>query len=100
MKIISTVKTDTALMQTGNALYVVEYTTTDGKLNRIQVTVKKPVTDDTPTEDAPILGYIYLDHGNISCNLFGNVGLASLFGDFEAIVETVRDQVGEEKAAG
>jgi hypothetical protein len=100
MEITSTTVTRTARHKTNGAAYNIDYSTTDGHLDRIGLNIYRPPQDGEPEE---YLGTVHYDGYNISCNLRWSDDLAALFetavGFIAEIIEEVGDEPSEETPA-
>ncbi len=76
MEIISTTVTRTARHKTEEVTYNIDYSTTDGRLDRVGLNVYRPSSGESGEE---YLGTVHYDGHTVSCNLRWNGRLAAIF---------------------
>lgn len=70
MEITSTVTTKTARHVTDEAAFSIDYTTTNGKLDRIQLNIFAPTAQpEDENSNETYLGSIYYDGQNLTCSI-------------------------------
>lgn len=96
MNITNTILTRTATEVTQNASYTLEYTVTNGSLDRIQATIEELSVNENTEQH--FIGTIYLEHGNLSCNIpiANEMKTAAYFADFDAFVGMIRQSVSSD----
>jgi hypothetical protein len=93
MDITSTTVTRTAKHKSNGADYNIDYSTTDGHLDRIGLNIYRPPHDDQGEE---YLGSVHYDGHNISCNLQWSDDLAALFETAVGFIAEVIEEAGDE----
>lgn len=90
MDIIRITTTKTAQERNERALYQLDFTTTDGALERVVATVYTP--ESRPDSDtAPIfIGTITYENGQIYCALPKEASIAGLMTDFEQLMALIQ----------
>lgn len=98
MDIIRITTTKTAQERNERALYNLDYTLTDGSLERIVATVYTP--ESRPDNDtAPVfIGTITYENGQVFCSLPREAAIAELMADFEAFLSRIQADVASESA--
>lgn len=98
MKIIRITTTKTAQERTERAFYNLDFTITDGTLERVVATVYTP--ESRPDSDpAPIfIGTITYENSQIFCSLPKDASIAGLMGDFENFMVQIQSAVTDEHA--
>lgn len=91
MNVTNVTVTKVAEEKTANGLYVLEYSAVNGELNRVQATIQEHTSDEAGNQ--PIIGSIYLEQGNVSCNLPGDRNLSPYFTDFDIFLKAVREMI-------
>ena len=91
MNITNITVTKTAEEKTENASYVLEY----DELSRLHVSVNEKEAD-TEGNISPI-GIIYMEQGNISCNLPAGRELGPIFRDFDKMQQYIRESINPKK---
>lgn len=93
MDIIRITTTKTAQERNERALYQLDFTTTDGTLERVVATVYTP--ESRPDSDtAPVfIGTITYENGQIYCALPKEASIAGLMTDFEQLMALVQADV-------
>lgn len=91
MNITNVTVTKVAEEKTANGLYVLEYSAINGELNRVQATIQERETDQSGNQ--PVIGVIYLEQGNVTCNLPSDRNLAPYFTDFDVFLKAVRESI-------
>lgn len=91
MNVTNVTVTKVAEEKTANGLYVLEYSAINGELNRVQATIQEREADQFGNQ--PIVGTIYLEQGNVSCNLPGDRNLAPFFTDFDVFLKAIRESI-------
>lgn len=96
MDIIRITTTKTAQERNGRALYNLDYTLTDGTLERIVATVYTP--ESRPDSDtAPVfIGTITYENGQVFCSLPRAAAIAGLMADFESFLSRIPADVASE----
>ena len=96
MDIIRITTTKTAQERNERALYNLDYTLTDGSLERIVATVYTP--ESRPDSDtAPVfIGTITYENGQIYCSLPREAAIAGLMADFEAFLSRIQADIASE----
>lgn len=96
MKVIRTTTTKTAQERNENALFNLDYTITDGTLERVLATVYSPESE-LESEEAPVfLGTITYENGQVFCALPGDASITDLMNDFEQFLAQIKTAVMEE----
>ncbi len=95
MEITSTMVTRTAHHKTENAIYNIDYSTTDGRLDRIGLNIFRPQKED---EAESFVGTVHYDGHNISCHLRMEDDLANLFETAAGFIAEIIEEVGNEPA--
>lgn len=92
MEIITTTVTRTAEETTPNGTYAIDYTVTDGKLERASATVRSP----DEQENGKYLGNIGYENGSINCSFlyYPDRKAALLLEDFQGILSLIRESTG------
>jgi hypothetical protein len=97
MEITSTTVTRTARHTTESAIYNIDYSTVDGRLDRVGVNIFRPA-EGSEAETWP--GSVHYDGRNVSCNLGWGEDPARLFetaiGIIAGIIETGGGAPGED----
>lgn len=91
MNVTNVTVTKVAEEKTANGLYVLEYSAINGELNRVQATIQEREADQSGNQ--PIVGTIYLEQGNVSCNLPNDRNLAPFFTDFDVFLKAIRESI-------
>lgn len=91
MNVTNVTVTKVAEEKTANGLYVLEYSAVNGELNRVQATIQEREADEAGNQ--PIIGSIYLEQGNVSCNLPNDRNLAPYFTDFDVFLKAIRENI-------
>lgn len=91
MNVTNVTVTKVAEEKTANGLYVLEYSAVNGELNRVQATIQEHTSDEAGNQ--PIIGSIYLEQGNVSCNLPGDRNLSPYFTDFDIFLKAIREMI-------
>ena len=80
------------------ALYQLDFTTTDGALERVVATVYTP--ESRPDSDTPpvFIGTITYENGQIFCSLPKEASIAGLMADFENFMVQIQSAVTDEHA--
>lgn len=95
MNITNITVTKTAEEKTENAAYVLEYSIVNDELSRLHVSVNEKEAD---TEgNIPPVGIIYMEQGNISCNLPAGRELGPIFLDFDKMQQYIRESINPKK---
>lgn len=96
MDIIRITTTKTAQEHNERALYNLDYTLTDGTLERIVATVYTP--ESRPDSDtAPVfIGTITYENGQVFCSLPREAAIAGLMADFESFLSRIQTDVVSE----
>lgn len=92
MNITNTIITKTAVETTVNGVFTLDFSTTNGMLNRIQASVQIPSDVDGQTQHQPV-GTIYMEHGFVNCSLTENSKPTLLLKDFDTLVEKIKVSV-------
>jgi hypothetical protein len=95
MNVTNVTVTKVAEEKTANGLYVLEYSAVNGELNRVQATIQEREADQSGNH--PIIGSIYLEQGNVSCNLPNDRNLAPYFTDFDILLKAIRETILKEE---
>ncbi|MEG0646446.1 MAG: hypothetical protein RR471_04675 [Bacteroides sp.] len=98
MNITNIVITKTAVETTANGVFTVDYSTTNGVLNRIQASVQTPseIGGQVQIQAQPV-GTIYMEHGYVNCSLTEEAKPALLLKDFDTLVEKIKKSVEGEQ---
>lgn len=98
MDIIRITTTKTAQERNERALYQLDFTTTDGALERVVATVYTP--ESRPDSDTPpvFIGTITYENGQIFCSLPKEASIAGLMADFENFMVQIQFAVTDEHA--
>lgn len=99
MNIISTTVTRRAEERNEHALYHIDYTLSDGALERIVAAVHKPVTVLSAGEAPVFIGNISCENGQIYCSLPESADIALLMADFEGFVDEIKADIAQENSA-
>lgn len=98
MKIICITTTKTAQERTERAFYNLDFTMTDGALERVVATVYTPESR-LDSDPAPVfIGTITYENGQIFCSLPKDASIAGLMGDFENFMVQIQSAVTDEHA--
>ena len=89
MKVTSTIITKVAEATTSNGSYNLEYSITDGVLERVQTTAFKPSTN----EHRIAIGSIYYDRGSVTINMPFNSDMAKYVADATTQIESILSEV-------
>ena len=89
MKVTSTIITKVAEATTENGSYNLEYSITDGVLERVQTTAFKPSTNDHRIA----VGSIYYDHGSVTINMPFGKDIAKYVADAVGQIENILSEV-------
>lgn len=95
MNVTNVTVTKVAEEKTSTGLYVLEYSAVNGNLTRVQATIQERETD--PSGNQPIIGSIYLEQENVSCNLPADRNLAPYFTDFDIFLKAIREAILQEE---
>lgn len=96
MKVIRITTTKTAQERNENALYNLDYTITDGLLERVLATIYSP-DSELESEEAPVFsGTITYENGQVFCALPGDASITDLMNDFGQFLTQIRTTVLEE----
>jgi hypothetical protein len=90
MNITNTVVTRTAVETTVNGVFTIDYSTTNGVLNRIQANIQTSTGENGQSLPA---GTIYMEHGYVNCSLAEESKPALLLKDFDTLVEKIKTSV-------
>ena len=98
MDIIRITTTKTAQERNERALYQLDFTTTDGALERVVATVYTP--ESRPDSDTPpvFIGTITYENGQIFCSLPKEASIAGLMADFQNFMDQIQSDVTDEHA--
>ena len=98
MKIIRITTTKTAQERTERAFYNLDFTMTDGALERVVATVYTPESR-LDSDPAPVfIGTITYENGQIFCSLPKDASIAGLMGDFENFMVQIQSAITDEHA--
>ena len=89
MKVTSTIITKVAEATTVNGSYNLEYSITDGVLERVQTTAFKPSTN----EHRIAVGSIYYDRGSVTINMPFGKHIAKYVADAVGQIENILSEV-------
>lgn len=92
MNITNIVVTKTAIETTDNGVFTVDYSTTNGMLNRIQASVQMASDTSGQLQPQPV-GTIYMEHGFVNCSLTESSKPTLLLKDFDTLVEKIKASV-------
>lgn len=92
MNVTNIVVTKTAVETTVNGVFTVDYSTTNGVLNRIQASVQTPPDGGGQIQSQPV-GSIYMEHGFVNCSLTESSKPTLLLKDFDTLVEKIKVSV-------
>jgi hypothetical protein len=95
MEITSTTVTRTAHHKTNGAVYNIEYSETNGRLDRIGLNIFRPPQEG---EIQDYYGSVHYDGNAISCNLRWNENLAHLFEAATAFIAEIIESTGNDTA--
>lgn len=95
MEIINTTITRTAEEITSNGTYTLDYTVLNGKLERIQASIRSNKSEDNGNR---YLGSIVYENGSINSNLlyYAGAAISPLFVDFEKFMNVILKSAQEE----
>lgn len=93
MEITSTILTKTARHATDHGVYNIDYTITNGKLDRIQLNIFRPPAEN---EAEVYLGMVYYDGQNITCNIPWTENAALYFDTAADFIENIIESAGDE----
>ena len=85
----------TAEETTENGLYVLEYSVTDGDLNRVQANIME--SGNAKSGIPQPIGTISLEQEVVYCNLPKDRVLASYFSDFDNFLKSIRESILKQK---
>lgn len=85
--------TTTAEEKTDNAVYVLEYTVTNGTLVRASANIMEP--GHSKASDMQSVGMIYLEQDIVTCNLPKDRDLAPYFTDFDNLLKTIHESTAQ-----
>lgn len=91
MNVTNVTVTKVAEEKTANGLYVLEYSAVNGRLTRVQATVQEREADSSGNQQ--IIGTIYLEQENVSCNMPNDRNLAPYFTDFDIFLKAIRESI-------
>lgn len=97
MNITNIVVTKTAVETTANGVFTLDFSTTNGVLNRIQASIQTPPDADGQIQPQ-LVGTIYIEHGFVNCSLVENSKPALLLTDFEGLVVKIKASIQPEEA--
>lgn len=89
MKVTSTIITKVAETTSKNGSYNLEYSITNGILERVQTTVFKP----SASEQRVVVGSIYYDRGNVTVNMPFSADMAKYVADAASQIESILSEV-------
>ena len=89
MKVTSTIITKVAETTTENGSYNLEYSITDGILERVQTTAFKPSTN----EQRIAVGSIYYDRGSVTINMPFSSDMSKYVADATRQIESILSEV-------
>jgi hypothetical protein len=92
MELINITTTKTAQQRNEHALYTVDYTLTNGTLERVQAAIYEASADLTGEVSPPFIGNITYENGQIYCSLPDGAPVATLMGDFEQFLEKIKSE--------
>lgn len=95
MNVTNIVVTKTAVETTANGVFTVEYSTTNGVLNRIQADIQRSTGENGQAQFQSV-GTIYMEHGYVNCNLTQDSKPSLLLKDFESLVEKINLSIDAE----
>lgn len=99
MNIISTTLTRRAEERTAQALYHIDYTITDGTLERVLAAIYHPVATQDAGEAPAFVGNITFEGGQIFCSLPESAPVAEHMAAFEEYLAEVRRTLEAEDTA-
>lgn len=85
----------TAEETTDNGLYVLEYSVSDGNLNRVQANIMESGITKSGTSQS--IGTISLEQDVIYCNLPKGRVLAPYFTDFDNFLKAIRESISKQE---
>lgn len=96
MEIINTTITRTAEETTANGTYALDYSVMNGKLDRVQVSIRGNKADDNGNR---YLGNIVFENGSINSNFpyYSGKAVSPLLEDFEKFMEQILKSRQEEQ---
>lgn len=98
MNIIRTTTTKTVQERNERALYNLDYTLTDGTLERVLATIYSPGSDLDSAAAPTFIGTITCENGQIFCSLPADAPVAGLMGDFADFLDRIKAMAEEETA--
>lgn len=96
MELINITTTKTAQQRNEHALYTVDYTFTNGVLERVQAAIYEAAADPDGEMSPPFIGNITYENGQIYCSLPDGAPVATLMGDFETFLEEIKQETAAE----
>ena len=96
MNIIRTTTTKTVQERNERALYNLDYTLTDGTLERVLATLYSPDSDLDSAAAPTFIGTVTYENGQIFCSLPADAPIADLMGDFVDFLDRIKTMAEEE----
>lgn len=90
MDILTTTIIRTAEETTLNAIYSLEFATTNNQLSKVQASIYTLPTGEHAEKQH--LGYIIFENENVNCSLPGNAPLVKIITDFEFFMELIKSE--------
>jgi len=91
MDILNVVTTKNAVSTTENAVYNLEYSTSNNKLLKVMATIYSLKTENQPEET--YIGQIIFENEIITASFMGNVPASKLFSDYENLMRQIKKDV-------
>lgn len=96
MELINITTTKTAQQRNEYALYTVDYTFTNGMLERVQAAIYETAAVLDGEMSPPFIGNITYENGQIYCSLPDGAPVATLMGDFETFLKEIKKETASE----
>lgn len=93
MELINITTTKTAQQRNDHALYTVDYTLTNGALERVQAAIYEASANLTGEVSPSFIGNITYENGQIYCSLPDGAPMATLMSDFEQFLEEIKSGI-------
>lgn len=95
METITTILTKTGRHTTDHGIYNIDYTITNGKLDKVQLNIFRPAGENAAEE---YLGMVYYDGNNVTCHIPWTDNAALYFDTAADFIEEIIESLDDEPA--